>query len=50
MQVATRQPYAAWVESETVRLADLPEPPAPRAADGAAAAAASSCSATRRRT
>ena len=29
LQVATRQPYAAWVESETVRLADLPEPPVP---------------------
>ena len=27
--VATRQPYAEWVENETVRLADLPEAPAP---------------------
>jgi glutamate synthase domain-containing protein 2/glutamate synthase domain-containing protein 1/glutamate synthase domain-containing protein 3 len=27
--VATRRPYAEWVESETVRLADLPEAPAP---------------------
>ncbi|HVM58046.1 MAG TPA: glutamate synthase large subunit [Gaiellaceae bacterium] len=30
-RVATQQPYAAWVESETVRLADLPEAPAPDA-------------------
>jgi glutamate synthase domain-containing protein 2/glutamate synthase domain-containing protein 1/glutamate synthase domain-containing protein 3 len=29
LQVATRQPYAEWVENESVRLADLPEAPAP---------------------
>ncbi len=27
--VATRRPYAEWVRNETVRLADLPEAPAP---------------------
>ena len=27
-EIATRRPYARWVEEETVRLADLPEPPA----------------------
>ncbi|HUJ91910.1 MAG TPA: glutamate synthase central domain-containing protein, partial [Gaiellaceae bacterium] len=31
LQVATRRPYADWVEAETVRLADLPEAPAPAA-------------------
>jgi len=29
LHVATRKPYAAWVEAETVRLADLPPAPAP---------------------
>jgi glutamate synthase domain-containing protein 2/glutamate synthase domain-containing protein 1/glutamate synthase domain-containing protein 3 len=29
LQIATKSPYAAWVRDETVRLADLPEAPAP---------------------
>ena len=48
--VATRRPYAEWVEREQLRLAELPAAPAAEPPRRVAAQRASSSSATRRRT
>ena len=49
-EIATQQPYGDWYREGVVRLADLPDAAAGRAAHRAAARCASSPSATRRRT